>query len=163
MLYKKLLIVSAASLFCTAAFADSADFSMTVTTEVPTAEFYVTATPDWNAGEVQTMNWSEDVTRPSELRRNISMKSTHGEIKAYLNTAPELLNGADSIPLNVTINNTDLGVGAVGSKVVMDAASANVGGIVPIAIVAANTARPTAGRYNGTVNMMFESEIVAAR
>lgn len=158
-MFKKAIAISTLALASGVAMADTQDFAVQVSADIPTADFYVTTTPDWNAGEVQQMGWDEGNARLSALQRNLLAKSTIGPITGYLLSAPQMqtADGSNAIDLAVRVNNVTLPVGAGSAPTLITQVDAANERAYPLRIEQSSTDRPAPGRYNGTVSMVFES------
>ncbi|WP_412530559.1 CS1 type fimbrial major subunit [Burkholderia lata] len=155
MLKKTVLVMGLAAMYGVA-MAESQNFDVSVTATVPTDTFYVSAN-GWDPSQVQTMGWNHLAERINPLQRNLDMKSTVGDITAYLINSPELSSGTALLPLTVTVNSKSLKEGVGNAEVVMIAEDAAIGGVVPMVVSADQKDRPEGGVYTGTVQMLFES------
>jgi hypothetical protein len=80
-------------------------------------------------------------------------------VEAYLSFAPQLVSGADSIPLLVSVGGVGLAVGSAAAVQVATAAEAAAGKRVQLVVAAApatGTGYAT-GTYSGPVHMLFDS------
>ncbi|MBB3294613.1 CS1 type fimbrial major subunit [Mitsuaria sp. PDC51] len=141
-----------------AALAEVKDFSVSVAADIPTATFYVTASPGWNPSEVQTFAYTNGSLQT--MSRTLEMKSTIGPIKAYLMKAAELTGAASSkIGIDVTVNDQAVNVGNAQAAVILDKDKAAAGQRVSLTLAPKVTGTPAPGVYNGQVALVFDSSI----
>jgi fructose-specific component phosphotransferase system IIB-like protein len=155
--FKSAVAAAAFAAGSTAAMAETKDLSIAVFAEIPTATFYVTASPTWNASEIQSFGYSNGALQP--MSRSLEIKSTIGAVRAYLLTTAELLGAANKkIGIDVVINGKTLNVGSSQTVEVLDKATAATGKRVSVTLTP-STATSTPGTYNGQVAMVFDSTI----
>ena len=140
------------------ALADTKDFSISVSAEIPTAQFSVTAAQGWNASEIQNFSYSNGALQ--KMSRTLEMKNTSGPIKAYLMRTAEMTNsGNDKIGIDVTLDTKAVPVGSSNSLTVLTPAQAAVGQRVSLELTPKLTGTPVPGVYNGQVALVFDSSI----
>jgi hypothetical protein len=131
------------------------DHTVTVTATVPTDKFIVEPLGGNWMNEPQNMSFKPADGSLEPIRKQLTMKSTSGEIKAKLLTTPSMTSGSSTIGLDVSIGGRRLSTSAETVSNVADSAA----GTVVDFLVTAGT-KPSAGyvpgSYQGIVNLVFE-------
>ncbi|MBC2678589.1 adhesin [Pseudomonas sp. CFBP 8758] len=151
------LALPLALLFTGSAMADQRiDHTVTVTATVPTDKFIVEPLGGNWMNEPQNMSFKPVDGSLEPIRKQLTMKSTSGAIKAKLLNSPTMTSGSNSIGLNVKVGNQAL---STSSEIVANVADAAAGTVVDFLVTAG--AKPSAGyvpgTYQGTVNLVFET------
>lgn len=136
--------------------AEQIEHTVTVTAQIPTANFYVQPVGDWmNTTQKLTFNNYQKKLEP--LSKQLELKSTIGPIKGYLLYPASMASGANSIGLSVKVAGTEL---TTTSSELVNQANATAGKKAQLEIIpaAAPTDGYVPGNYQGIVSMMFESE-----
>lgn len=151
---KKLILLPLAALFAQAAVADEVvNKQVTVTATIPTATFFVEGFGSNWMNEVQDLAYDPRSDSLYNIDRQIQVKSTIGPIEASLVNDPQMSNGAEDIPLKVSIDGKALST--VAQKLTTAAGDAKILDFQIAAIKPATGYKP--GAYQGMVNMMFET------
>lgn len=147
----------------TAHAADSQSYTINLTATVPSDAFQVIPVDTGWINQTQDMGYDIATSKLQVFEKQFQYKNTSGGIQATLtgnlNTdgKPQLSNGTDVIPLEVTFNNVSLSNTA--TTVVTDSA-AQAGGRTALKISQASDAALTVnGSFTGSVAMIFEPEV----
>jgi hypothetical protein len=121
--------------------------------DVPTNDFYVRPVAGTDLSRTQTMTWNVAASRLDTLRIDLDMRHTTRGINAKLDLVPELVGGANRIPLVVKVGTTTLSTatGLVAAAAVVQNGARNTLSIEPAA-----SAVYAPGSYTGTVSVIFE-------
>lgn len=152
-----LLALPLALVLAGSAWADQRiDHTITVTANVPTDKFFVEPVGGNWMNDPQSMSYRPVDGTLEPIRKQLSVKSTSGAIKAKLLNAPAMTSGANTIGLSVKIGDRVL---STSSETVTNVADAAAGTVVDFLVTAA--AKPTLGytpgSYQGLVNIVFET------
>ncbi|MDY1049180.1 MULTISPECIES: CS1 type fimbrial major subunit [Pseudomonas] len=152
-----LLALPLAILIATPALAvQRIDHTVTVTAIVPTDKFIVEPLGGNWMNEPQKMSFKPVDGSLEPIRKQLTMKSTTGEIKAKLLTAPSMSSGSNTIGLDVSIAGRRL---STSPETVSNVADSAAGTVVDFLVTAGT--KPTAGyvpgTYQGIVNLVFET------
>ncbi|KNC06888.1 MULTISPECIES: CS1 type fimbrial major subunit [Pseudomonas] len=153
----RLLALPLALLMTGSAWADQRiDHTLTVTATIPTDKFFVEPLGGNWMNDPQNMSFKPVDGTLEPIRKQLSVKSSSGAIKAKLLNSPAMTSGANTIALNVKIGSQVL---STKSEIVTTAADAAAGSVVDFLVTAG--AKPTTGyvpgNYQGLVNLVFET------
>lgn len=138
--------------------ASQIDFNIEAT--VPAQEFYVNSNNGWEA-QTQKMTWNSSRNLLNDITQQLVMKNTTGGIKAYLAAQPVLSGSesSDTINLDVKISGKSLPADAASAVTLFSADEAKIEKTVSMVVTQANTDKPAAGNYIGSVTMMFDTVV----
>lgn len=153
-----ILALPAALLFAGAALADQRiDHTVTVTATVPVERFYVEPLGGNWMNDPQNMSYRPVDGTLEPIRKQLSVKSTSGAIKAKLMNAASMTSGANTIALNVSVGGKTLGTAAAG-EIVASVDDAKNGTVIDFQVSAVKPAGAfVPGSYQGLVNVIFET------
>jgi len=152
-----LLALPLALLSATAALAaDPIEKQVQVIATVPTAAFYVEPVGGGWMNDPQELPWNSFQGAFGTIDKQLQVKSTVGDISAYLVSPAIISSGANAIGLEVKVAGTALSTTAA---TVVPAAQANAGATVgfQVAAVPPTTGSFVPGDYQGLVSMVFET------
>lgn len=154
----RLFTLPLAMLIAAPAFADQRiDHTVTVTATVPVERFYVEPLGGNWMNDPQNMSYRPVDGTLEPIRKQLSVKSTSGAIKAKLMNTPSIANGASSIPLTVAIAGRNLSTAAAG-EIIASVDDAKNGTVVDFTVTAVKgSAAYAPGAYQGMVNVIFET------
>ena len=153
-----ILALPLAMLFAGVVMADQRiDHTVTVTATVPTDKFIVEPLGGNWMNEPQNMSFKPVDGSLEPIRKQLTMKSTSGAIKAKLMNAASMTSGANTIALNVSVGVKTLGTAAAG-EIVASVDDAKNGTVIDFQVSAVKPAGAfVPGSYQGLVNVIFET------
>lgn len=149
-----------------AAADDFQSYTINLTASVPADSFQVIPVESGWISQTQDMGYDIASSKLQAFEKQFQYKNTAGAIQATLTDnlnsdgKPQLSNGSDVIPLDVTFNNIVLSKTAA---TVVSANAAKAGGRTALKISQSNdTALTVNGSFSGSVSMLFEPVVPPA-
>jgi hypothetical protein len=135
--------------------ANDASTVINIRADIPTKQFHAQPLdPDFGRDEV--MNYNPVTGELSQLSAVFTMKNTGGSIDAYLQNGPAALtNGAQSIPLTISLGNVVLDGTA---KEVAGDAESNPGVQKTLTARAAKPTETQTGLFSGVATVIFDNK-----
>ncbi|MDZ3829141.1 MULTISPECIES: CS1 type fimbrial major subunit [Pseudomonas] len=156
-MFKKIAIAAPLALLAlgsSGAFAaGEAAHSINIVAHVPTNGFYVVPTDPDLVNKDQDMSYQPTTGRMGEINGFFDVRNNNGSVHASVDTAPKLISGANSIDLQVAINNKTL---TTTPQEVVGETESNDNFRAPIKISAVGTTFQP-GDYTGVVAVTFDA------
>ncbi|WP_338558973.1 CS1 type fimbrial major subunit [Erwinia sp. E_sp_B04_7] len=154
------LFLSCAALGSSMVQAEDQSYTINLTATVPAESFQVIPVESGWISQTQDMGYDIATSKLQIFERQFQYKNTSGAIQATLtgnlnsDGKPQLSNGTDVIPLDVTFNNVTMSKTAAP---VVTAEAAKAGGRTALKISQSdNKPLTVTGSFTGSVSMLFE-------
>ena len=155
--FRKLLIASSLVLISAGASADTRPLVFTVEANVSNDQFLVQDTGGWAASGVK-LDWQAATGEIKSVSNSVYVKSSSA-IKVYLEADAVMKDGANSIPLVLSLNSAPL-VAGIANAVPLSVPGVRAGTSLPLVISAQ---KPVGGympgSYQSSVKVIFDSTI----
>jgi len=156
-MFKKIAIAAPLALLAlgsSGAFAaGEAAHSISIVAHVPTNGFYVVPTDPELVNKDQDMSYQPTTGRMGEVNGFFDVRNNNGSVHASVDSAPKLISGANSIDLQVAINNKTL---TTTPQEVVGESESDVNYRAPLKISAlGSNFQP--GDYTGVVALTFDA------
>lgn len=133
--------------------AGEASHSISLVAHVPTNGFYVVPTDPDLVNKDQDMSHQPSTGKMGEVNGFFDVRNNNGSVHASLDSAPKLISGADTIDLQVSLNNKVL---TLTPQMVVGETESDVNYRAPLKITALGTSFQP-GDYTGVVAMTFDA------